>query len=89
VAPAKALVDLSKDINNLELKTGQIAGKPMDAEALKRLAKLPGRDQLLAQALATMNAVPTSFVRVLNGVIGNLLNVLKAIETSKEGEQQA
>ena len=83
VSPAKALVELSKDIKNLELKTGQISGKVMDLEALKRLAQLPGRDQLLAQVLSTMQAVPTSFVRVLNGVMANLLNVLKAIESSK------
>ncbi len=83
VAPAKTLVDLSKEIINLKLKTGQISGKPMDEEALKRLALLPGRDQLIAQVLSAMQAVPTSLVRVLNGVMINLLNVLKAIGSTK------
>jgi hypothetical protein len=31
-----------------------------------------------------MQEVPTSLVRVLNGLLINLLNVLKAIETGKE-----
>ncbi|MFC1820027.1 50S ribosomal protein L10, partial [Thermodesulfobacteriota bacterium] len=88
IAPAKALVDLSKEMKDLKLKTGQISGKPMDVDAIKRLAQLPGRDQLLAQALSVMQAVPTSFVRVLNGVMINLLNVLKAIESCKGDEQQ-
>ena len=89
VAPAKVLVDLSKEINNLKLKTGQISGRVMDSDALKRLAQLPGRDQLIAQVLSTMQAVPTSLVRALNGVILNMIYVLKAIETSKGREQHA
>lgn len=89
VAPAKVLVDLSKDIKDLEIKTGQISGKPLDPGTIKRLAGLPGREQLIAQVLSAMNAVPTSLVRVLNGVAVNLLNVLKAIESSRGVEQQA
>lgn len=86
VGPAKALVDLSKDIKDLDLKTGQISGRPMNLDDLKKLAGLPGREQLLAQALSVMNAVPTSLVRVLNGVMVNMLNVLKAIEASKNDQ---
>jgi hypothetical protein len=33
-----------------------------------------------------MNAVPTSLVRVLNGVMLKMVNVLKAIEASKGDE---
>ncbi|MFC1838768.1 50S ribosomal protein L10 [Thermodesulfobacteriota bacterium] len=87
VSPAKALVDLKKDLNNLDLKVGQISGKLMDLEGIKKLAKLPGREQLLSQVLSVMQAVPTSFVRVTNGVLVNLMNVLKAIETEKENNQ--
>ncbi|MFC1867007.1 50S ribosomal protein L10 [Thermodesulfobacteriota bacterium] len=88
IAPAKVLVDLSKDIKNLDIKTGQVSGKPLDLETIKRLAGLPGRDQLIAQVLSAMHAVPTSLVRVLNGVTVNLLNVLRAIGSGKGGEQQ-
>ena len=84
VAPAKVLVDFSKNQKNLELKVGQISGRMMDANAIKRLAELPGRDVLLAQTLSAMKEVPTSFVRVLNGVIVSLLNVLKAIGDTNE-----
>ena len=84
VAPAKVLVDLEKDLAKLEIKVGQTAGKKMDVDGIKRLAKLPGREQLLAQVLSAMQAVPTSFVRVTNGVLVNLMNVLKAIETAKQ-----
>ena len=84
VAPAKVLIDLSKDHKNLEIKIGQTSGKSIDPDAIKRLAELPSREQVLAQVLSAMQAVPASLVRVLNGVLVNLLNVLKAIETNKE-----
>ncbi len=84
VAPAKVLVDFSKTQKKLELKVGQISGRMMDANAIKRLAELPGRDVLLAQTLSAMKEVPTSFVRVLNGVVVSLLNVLKAIGDTNE-----
>ncbi|MGD9161193.1 MAG: 50S ribosomal protein L10 [Desulfobacteraceae bacterium] len=89
VAPAKVLVDLEKDLAELEIKVGQTSGKMMDVDGIKKLAKLPGREQLLAQVLSAMQAVPTSFVRVTNGVLGNFMNVLKAIETAKQEGQAA
>ena len=84
IAPAKVLVDFSKDFKQLEIKSGQISGKLLDAGAITRLAALPGREILLAQALSAMQGVAGSFVRVLSGVPGKLLNVLKAIEKQKE-----
>lgn len=83
VAPAKVLVNQSKDNAKLEIKVGQIAGKIIDFDGIKRLAELPSRDVLLAQVLSAMQGVATSLVRVLNGTAVNLLNVLKAIEGQK------
>ena len=84
VKPAKVLVDLAKDLEKLEIKVGQMAGKPMDLGAVRRLAELPSHEELLAQVLSAMQAVPTSLVRALNGIMVNFLNVLKAIEEKKE-----
>ncbi|RLB39844.1 MAG: 50S ribosomal protein L10 [Deltaproteobacteria bacterium] len=83
VAPAKALVEFAKENEQLEIKAGQISGKLMDLDAIKRLAELPSREVLLAQTLSVMQAVPTSFVRVLNGIMLQLLYALKAIEQKK------
>ena len=41
------------------------------------------KEQLLAQALATMNAVPTNFVSLMANMIRPLLYALKAIEEKK------
>ena len=86
VKPAKVLVGLSKDLEKLDIKVGQMSGKPMDSDAVKRLAELPGHEELLAQVLSAMQAVPTSLVRALNGIMSKLLNVLKALEEKKEKE---
>lgn len=87
VAPAKVLVTLDKELDKLDIKIGQISGKPIEQDAIQRLAELPGRDQLLAQVLSAMQGVPSSFVRVLNGINLKLLYALKAIENSKSNEQ--
>ncbi len=86
VAPAKVLAETEKANPKLEIRFGQMGGKLLDADAVKRLAKLPGREELLAQVLAAMQAVPGSFVRVLNGVAVQFLNVLKALEDKKRAE---
>jgi large subunit ribosomal protein L10 len=83
VAPAKVLVEQEKKFERLKVKIGQISGKVIDHEGIKRLAELPGREVLLAQALSAMESVPGSLVRVLHAVISNFLNVLKAIEDRK------
>lgn len=84
VSPAKVLVEFSEKFKQFEIKSGQVSGRAIDAEAIRRLAELPGKDILMAQALSAMQGVPSAFVRVLNGVILQLLNVLKAIQQEKE-----
>ena len=84
VAPAKVLTQFAKDNNKLEIKVGVLNGKVLDAQAIKALATLPSREVLLAHFLSTLNAVPTSFVRVLAEVPRSMLNVLTAIKDQKE-----
>ncbi len=83
VAPAKALIGFAEEFKQLRIKIGQISGSIVDTDAIKRLAELPGKDVLLAQALSVIQTIPESFVRVLNGVILKLLNLCKAIEKQK------
>ncbi len=84
IGPAKALIDFAKDFKKIEIMGGQISGKELDAEAVKSLASLPGRDGLLSQLIGGLQAVPASFVRTLNAMVCQLLYVLKAIEQQKE-----
>ena len=84
VAPAKVLVEFAKENQKLGIKAGVMGKRMLDAAAIKSLASLPSREILLGQVLSAMNGVPTAFVRVLNGVTRNFLNVLTAIRDQKE-----
>lgn len=88
VAPAKVLTQFAKDNNNLEIKVGVLNGKVLDINAIKALATLPSREVLLAQFLSALNAVPTSFVRVIAEIPRSLVNVLTAIKDQKDQEGQ-
>lgn len=84
VAPAKVLCDFAKENSKLDISIGVLNGKVLDADAIKALSKLPSREQLLAQLLSTMNAVPTSLVTALSDAPRRMVNVLNAIKEQKE-----
>lgn len=84
VAPAKVLTAFAKENDKLEIKVGVMHGRELDLSAIKALADLPSREQLLAMVLSTMNAVPTSLVRALSDVPRRMVNVLNAIKDQKE-----
>lgn len=84
VAPAKVLTEFMKTNKNLDIKIGVLDGKVLSSEDIKALSSLPSREALLGQVLSVMNAVPTSFVRVLAGVPVQFLNALQAIKEKKE-----
>ena len=84
IAPAKVLTNFAEENKQLEIKIGVMDGKVLDISAIKKIATLPGREELLGQFLSVANGVVTSFVRVLNAVPVKFLNVLQAIKEQKE-----
>ncbi len=85
VAVAKVLSEFAKDNNLLQIKAAAMGGKLMSTAEVDMLAKLPGREQLLAQLLGTMQAPIQSFVRILNEVPSKFVRTLAAVRDSKEG----
>ena len=83
VAPAKVLTQFAKDNNKLEIKAGVMDGKLLSLNDITALSKLPSREELLAQVLSAMNAVPAGLVRALADVPRRMLNVLTAIKDQK------
>lgn len=84
---AKVLVEFAKTNPQMEVKRGLLGEKVISAEQVAELAKLPGREVLLAQLLGGLNAVPTGFVSLLAALVRNLLNVLKAVEEQKAASE--
>jgi len=83
VVAAKVIVDYAKANKKFEVRFASLEGKFLEAESLKSLASLPGKEELLAKLLGTMNAVPTNFVSLFANVIRNFLYALNAIKDQK------
>ena len=84
VGPAKVVTGFAKAHPQLEIRSACLEGKTLTVADLIALSQLPSKEALLGQLLSVMNAVPTGFVRVLNGVPTKLLYALKAIGDQKE-----
>ena len=85
VGPAKALTAFAKEFEGaVKIRVAGLEGKRIGADELLALSRLPGREQLLGMLLGAMNAVPTGFVRVLNGIPQKLVYALSAIKEQKE-----
>jgi large subunit ribosomal protein L10 len=80
---SKVLFDFTRD-SSLKIKGGLVDGKVVSSEQMMAISKLPGRDQLYAMLMGTMNAPLTNLVSVLNGVISKLVRTLQAVAESKD-----
>ena len=84
IVPAKVLTKFLEEYSQFEIKSGVMDGKVLDLDAIKKISTLPSREALLGQFLAAANGVATGFVRVLNAIPVQFLNVLQAIKEQKE-----
>lgn len=84
VAVAKLLAEFSKENEGFTVSKGCFEGRVLDPGQIKELAKLPGREQLLAMVARTMNAPVTGFVMCLAGVLRKFCYALNAIKDKKE-----
>lgn len=89
VAPAKILSDFAKDHDALEIKVGVMNGQVLEVSQIKALSALPSREELLAQFLSVLNAVPTKLVRTLNEIPKKFVLVLAAIKDQKDQKEAA
>ena len=83
VAPAKLLVDFSKQNEGLIVKGGALDGSILDLNSVKALASIPSRDELIGKLLGVANGPIQGFVRTLNEVPSRLVRVLSAVRDQK------
>lgn len=86
VVAAKVVVEFAKKNDKFAVRCASLNGKLLDEAAVKALSDLPSREQLLAQMLGTMNAVPQNFVSLFANILRGVLNVLTALKDKKEQE---
>lgn len=83
VAAAKVLNDFAKSNDKFVIKAGAMPNQVMDADAVKALATMPSRDELLSKLLGTMQAPIAKFVRTLNEVPTSFVRGLAAVRDQK------
>ena len=86
-AAAKIIHKFAQDNEALKLKESLLGTTRIGASGVEELAKLPGREVLLAKLLGSMNAPASNFVGVLAAVPRSLVTVLGAIERKKANPQ--
>ena len=67
-APARVLANFAKTANKLEIKAGVVEGTLYDAEGMKSISEIPGREELLSRLLGSMQSPVTNLARVLNQI---------------------
>ncbi|RLC38492.1 50S ribosomal protein L10 [Candidatus Falkowbacteria bacterium] len=85
VAPAKIVNEFKKlNKDKIEFIGGLLEGKFMSSREVSDLACLPGKQELYAKLVGSLNAPISNFVSVINGNTRKLIYVLSAIKESKE-----
>lgn len=85
---AKALDSFSRRENVLELRGGVLDGKPLSADALRTLARLPGREQLHAQLAGVVAAPLTGLARGLGALLSGLAIALGQVREQRAADTE-
>lgn len=83
---AKALVEAKDETGMLAFKGGWMNESLLSADQVQRIADLPSREVLFAQALGAINGPSRQVVSVVAGGIRQILNVLQAYVDKLEEE---
>ena len=84
VAAAKVLQGFANGNEKFVIKAGAMRNVVMSAREVAELARLPGRQELLATLVATLRAPIAKFVRTMNEVPGKFARTLAAVRDSKQ-----
>ena len=86
---AKTLDAFARAENVLELRGGLLGEQLIDSDALRTLARLPGREQLNAQLAGVVASPLTGLVRGLNALLAGLAVALGQISEQRGPEAAA
>jgi len=79
----KVLFDFTKD-STLKVKGGLVDGRVVSSAEVEAISKLPGRNELYAMLMGTMNAPLTNLVYAMSGIATKLVRTLQAVAESKD-----
>jgi len=88
VEPAKAVSDFAKEHGDKPVfKLGILDKELVSAAEIERLAKLPPREQLLAELAGVLEAPMAALVSAMEGKLQEMSGLLEALRGQKEGEE--
>lgn len=88
VEVAKALVDFERENEKLEIKAGFIEHTFADVAKVKEVAKLPPKEQLLAQLLGVIAMPLKKMGMALNAPLMNIAILMNNLKDKKEKEEK-
>lgn len=86
ISGLKALFNFSKTNENLVLLGGIVDGKLVGTEEINQLAKLPGKEELYAKLLGSLNAPISGFVGISSNLISGFVRVLNGYKDTLPAE---
>ena len=88
-ATAKVLQDFNRGAKPLKIRGGMLGTSLLQGDVLDQIAKIPSRQDVLAQIVGGVSAPVSGVVGVLNAAITNVLYVLQARIDQQGGESPA
>lgn len=82
-AAARLVRDFSKNNEQLEVKVLAVGSNLYEAGQLAAIAKLPTKDEAIAQLMSVMKAPITKFVRTLNEPTAKMVRTFAAVRDQK------
>lgn len=79
VIAAKIIAKVAKTNENLKIVGGLLGNKALTVSEINALAKLPGKEELLAKLVYVIKSPVSGLVNVLSGNTRSLVQVLRAI----------
>lgn len=84
VGAAKAIAKISKEIETVVPVGGIVNGQFVNVSVIKRLAALPGREEMYAKIVGGLASLPTKMVRTIANPMQGLVTALQQVKTQKE-----
>ena len=89
VGPAKIIAGFKTDLAKFVIKAGFQGGTRLDPAGVEALARMPSMDELRAQLLGVINAVPAKLLAQINAPAQNLVGVIQAKSDKDEKAEKA